>query len=129
MDTKNVQEEKFLGADEILAASDIDTLTLQVKEWATSRVPSGSICFLAMDGDEAIKFNQNFKDPEKKDDTIIRLFVLSAINNPTDRQRIFTEANVRALRKKKFAVFMRVQKRLLEFNGFTDEAAKTAKND
>jgi hypothetical protein len=123
MDTKSVQDETYLGADEILAASDIDTMTIEVPEW------KGRVCFLAMDGDEAIKFNQNFKDPEKKDEAIIRLFVLSAVNNPTDRQRIFTEASVRALRKKKFAVFLRVQKRLLEFNGFTDEAAKTAKND
>lgn len=116
-------DKKFLSADDILSANDIDTLEVEVPEWG------GTLCFLAMNGDEAIQFNQNFKNPSTKDDALIRLFVLSAVNNPIERKRIFTEAKVTALRKKKFGVFLRLQDKLLAFNGFGEAAKAAAKND
>jgi len=116
-------EEQFLSADAILSSSDLDWITIPVKEWG------GSLCAVAMSGEEAIRFYRDLKDPDKKDEAVIRLFTLSIVNNPTDRKRIFNEAKIEALKKKKFGVFLRIQDRLLEFNGMKAGSEKTAKND
>lgn len=116
------QEQKYLSADEILAASDIDFLEIPIAEW------KGTLLCKAMTGEEAIQFYQDFKDPEKKDAAVIRLVTLSAVNNRTDQKRIFTEAKVEALKKKKFGIFLRIQNKLLAFNGMKPESADAAKN-
>lgn len=116
-------EEQFLTADAILAASDIDTLTVNVKEWG------GNVCFVALSGEAAIQFYKDFNDPEKKDDAVIRLFAVSVVNNPIERKRVFTEAQVEKLKKKKFGIFLRLQKKVLAFNGMGKDAEVTAKND
>jgi hypothetical protein len=117
------EEEQFLTADAILSASDIDVLKVKVPEWG------GTICFVALTAQESIDFYKDFNDPEKKDEAVVRLFAASAVNNPTERKRIFTEAKIEQLKKKKFGVFLRLQKRLLAFNGMGKDSEATAKND
>lgn len=120
MDTKP-QGKKYLTAAEILAATDISTIEIDIPQWG------GTIRFRALSAAEAIEFQAIFKDEDEKQDAIIRLFAVSAVDE--GGSLLFPHKNnVYELRKKSMAAFLKVQKKLLEFNGFTEKGAQDAKN-
>lgn len=114
-------EEKELTADDILAIDDEAVLKIRVPEWV------GVVRFKSMTGNDAIGMQRKLKDPAQKDNAIIQMFVMTAIDRAGNP--LFDEDAVRLLKKKRFSVFLKLQHELLKFNGYTKEAEETVKND
>jgi len=99
----------------ILAASDLETIDLEVPEWG------GTIRLRSLTADEAFDFMDLLNDPVKKKLAAVHLIALSAVDG--EGTRLFpTPAEVEQLRRKNIRVFMRLQKALLKLNGFGDTA-------
>lgn len=111
---------KYLTKAEIFAKHDESFLEMDVPQWG------GTIRFRSLSGDEAIEFGQRLENQETKQEAIIDLFTISVVDENGDR--VFDAGDIRALRRKNWSVFLKAQKRLLEFNGYTDKSAVTAKN-
>lgn len=113
-------EKKFLTKQEILAKNDVSFIEMDVPQWG------GVIQFRSLTGDEAIEFGQRLENLDTKQEAIIDLFTVSVVDENGDR--IFDAGDIRQLRKKSWAVFLKAQTKLLEFNGYNEVAKKTAKN-
>lgn len=111
---------KFLSKNEILAKNDVTFLEMKVPQWG------GTIRFRSLTGDEAIEFGELLKDEETKQAAVIRLFAISVVDELGDR--IFDEGDIRLLRRKSWAVFLKAQRRLLDFNGYTEKGTVETKN-
>lgn len=120
MATEVVQSKKFLSKQEILAKNDVSFIEMDVPQWG------GLIRFRSLTGDEAIDFGQRLDGLDTKQEAIIDLFTISVVDENGDR--VFDASDIRQLRRKSWAVFLKAQAKLLEFNGYTDSAKKTAKN-
>lgn len=113
------EKKKLLTAEQILAADDISFIEMDIPQWG------GTVRFRALSAAEAIKFgNPDEGDEVAKQTSIIRIFALSAVDE--DGNRLFTEAEIRLLMKKNWAVFTRVQDRLMDFNGMRNSARALA---
>lgn len=102
-------EQKLLSADDILVSDDQETLDIYVKEW------KGTVSFRAMTADVAIGFQDRLKGPQARQ-AIVVLFQLCAVDR--DGMPLFTPAKLETLRKKSWPVFLRLQKPLMQLNGF-----------
>lgn len=100
---------KFLSADDILVSDDQETLDVYVKEW------KGTVQFRAMTADAAIGFQDKLKGPAQRQALVV-LFQLCAVDR--DGQPLFTPQKLETLRKKSWPVFLRLQKPLMQLNGF-----------
>lgn len=116
----SMSDKKYLTKGEILAKNDVSFLDMNVPQWG------GVIRFRSLTGDEAIEFGERLKDEDTKQAAIIDLFTISVVDENGDR--LFEASDIRQLRKKSWAVFLKAQKRLLEFNGYTEKGAAEAKN-
>src|SRR5206468_2572726 len=110
---EQTETKKYLTAAEILAKNDVSFIEMDVPQWG------GTIRFRSLTGDEAIEFGELLRDEATKENGIIRLFTISVVDDQGDR--IFTEGDIRKLRKKSWAVFLKAQTRLLEFNEYTEK--------
>ena len=101
--------QKFLSADDIILADDLETLSIYVREW------KGTVQFRAMSADAAINFQDSLTGPQKKQ-ALVRLFQLCAVDQ--DGNCIFSPSKLEQLRKKSWPVLLRLQKPLMQLNGF-----------
>lgn len=100
----------FLSADDILVSEDLDVKTVHIPEW------KGSVRFRAMSALEAIKFQEGLNGPQRRQ-AWVQIFALCAVDE--DGNRLFGPEKMEALRKKSTPVFLRLQKMLMQLNGFT----------
>jgi hypothetical protein len=121
----------YLSAEDIFAADDIDFVEVEIPEWKRDGKP-GTIRLRAMNASEAIKFGEEVKDKAKLAESYVRIVALTAVKvNPdgTCGDPLFVgDVAVHNLRKKKNAVFMRLQKAAMKLN-FPDDAKEEAKKD
>lgn len=118
---KKVEDGKrFLTKEDILSKNDVTFLEMEVPQWG------GTIRFRSLTGDEAIDFGKRLDDMDAKQEAVIDLFAISAVDDNGDR--LFEPRDIRQLRKKSWAVYLKAQNKLLEFNGYTDKSKVAAKN-
>lgn len=125
-----IEEKNYLSAEDIFAADDIDFVEVEVPEWKRNGKP-GVIRLRAMNASEAIKFGEDVKDKAKLAESYVRIIALTAVKvNPdgTCGDPLFMgDVAVHNLRKKKNAVFIRLQKAAMKLNFPEDK--EEAKND
>ena len=114
-------KKKYLSKAEILAKDDVSFIEMDIPQW------DGTIRFRSLTGDEAIEFGKRLDDMDAKQEAVIDLFATSVVDE--NGNKLFEPHDIRRLRKKSWAVFLKAQNKLLEFNGYTDAAKKAAKND
>lgn len=102
--------EQFLTADDILTSEDLEAKIVYIPEW------KGSVRFRAMSAFEAIKFQEGVRGPQRRE-AWVKIFALCAVDK--DGERLFSDAKMEALRKKSAPVYLRLQKMLMDLNGFT----------
>ena len=109
---------RLLSADEILAAPDLAFEDVPVPEWG------GTVRIQALPADEAAELIELLNTPEGKKLGPVRVLAQSAVDDKG--ARLFTQAQVEALKKKSMRVFLRLQKTAMDINGFNDvkEAGK-----
>jgi len=133
MDTQVEETEtlKLLSAEDILAADDIETRTIPVKEWG------GAVMLRTMDGnvrDEYTELVQSRMVGEGKDRKVgsykgLTVSLLHRCLVKPDGSRLFTREQLIGLQKKSSAVTGRLVKIAQEMNGLTDdEVEKIAGN-
>jgi hypothetical protein len=125
-----VEETNYLSAEDIFNAEDIDFVDVTIKEWTRNGKP-GVIRLRAMSANEGIKFGEEMKDKAKLADSYVRVIALTAVKvNPdgTCGDPLFVgDVAVHNLRKKKNAIFVRLQKAAMKLN-FPDDKEEV-KND
>ena len=120
----------YLSAEDIFNAEDIDFVDVTIPEWKKDGKP-GVVRLRAMDANEGIKFGEDMKDKAKIADSYVRIIALTAVKVNADGtcgDPLFVgDVAVHNLRKKKNAVFIRLQKAAMKLN-FPDDKDE-AKND
>ncbi len=112
-----VEDDEFLSAEDILSSPDTETIiSVTVPEWKGKNGKPGKLGLRVMSGDKIIAYLDGFNDPKKKKAAFIQMFAECAVDGK-GRQLFPTPDSVAALRKKSAAVFLRLQRRLLEING------------
>lgn len=126
------QKVNYLSAEDIFNAEDIDFVNVTIPEWKKDGKP-GVIRLRAMNADEGIKFGEDMKDKAKMADSYVRIIALTAVKvNPdgTCGDPLFMgDVAVHKLRKKKNAVFIRLQKAAMKLNFPDSDEKAEAKND
>lgn len=114
-------EDDFLSADDILSAPDTDTIIpITVPEWKGKGGKAGKLGLKVMSGDKIVAYLDGMNDPKKKKAAFIQLFAECAVDGK-GRQLFPTPAAVAELRKKSAAIFLRLQRKLLEINGMGEK--------
>lgn len=108
---KGVDTSRILSFDDILAADDLDVRIVPIPEW------KGSVRLRVLSAAEAIEFQKKMKQADKKQEAWIEIFALCAIDE-SGRRLFSAERQIVLLKKKSTAVFMRLQRVLLEMNAF-----------
>ena len=125
---------KLLTAEEILAADDLTHTDVPVPEWTPGYIEGGelearSVRLRVMTADEAIVFATSTQsgDAGERNELVVTLIAACAIDE--NGERLFSQEQVGALKKKSFVVYQRLQEAVLLLNGFADEddAADTEK--
>jgi hypothetical protein len=114
---------KELTADDINAADDLTLVPYPVPEW------KGKIYFRVLDADTVFNFRKMMKKGgDAKDTALIKMFSASACNSKGELLYP-TDVSVKGLFKKSMAVFLRMEKFLLQLNGMTqpDKSWETVK--
>jgi hypothetical protein len=116
-------EKKYLNAADIFGADDREIKEVEIPEWG------GFVRFRVLSAAEALTFQESLNTPSMKADAWIRMFMLCAVD--TDNKPLFTKEDLLRLKQKSAGIFLRLQKALLKFNGFTADAEDLldAKND
>lgn len=109
---------KLLTAEEILAASDLATVDVEVPEWG------GTVRLRQLSAGETITFSEAASGNKKLG--TVKLIAMSAVDESGNR--LFTDKQVEALKSKSIKIFVKLQKIALELNGFT-EKEEALKND
>src|SRR4051794_1110367 len=112
--------DKLLSADEILNAQDTRYDTVKVPEWG------GSVRIRTMAGDESLNFTESNTGPARKT-AGIRLVALCAVD--AEGNRLFTEKQLEALKRKSSVALSRVADAALRLNEMVPAAMAAAKND
>lgn len=115
-------EKKYLTAEDILNANDLDVIEVDIPEWG------GTVRFRVMPAKEAIEFT-NLKDsPGAKNRAWVKIFQLCAIG--ADGKPLFSMDQMEKLCQKSTSVFLRLQEILLVHNGLREpkKAQEDAKN-
>lgn len=108
---------KILSAAEILAASDITPIEVEVPEWG------GTVRLRPLSAAEALAFTNSMT---KTTNDSVRLLALSAVDEAG--KTIFTDKDIERLSQKALKPIMRLQDAALELNGLKKEAQTQAKN-
>jgi hypothetical protein len=114
---------KYLTAADIFETDDRQTEDIYIPEW------KGWITLRVLSAAEAIQFQTSLENATDKRSAWVRIFALCAVNQ--DGTPMFpNKIHVDQLFKKNAGVFLKLQKKLLEFNGFkqTVEELNEAKN-
>lgn len=107
----NESEFKELTAEDINGVDDLTLVPYPVPEW------NGKIFFRVLDADTVFKFRRQMKQGgDKKDTALISMFSESACSSGGERLYPTNEA-AKALFRKSMAVFLRMEKFLLQLNG------------
>ena len=118
--TEETEERKFLSAEEILAAEDIETVDVYIPEWDTL------VRLRSLSGLEAEKFVAAFPPGERQTASAVNIVALCAIKE--DGTPLFTKEQVVELKQKSLRAIMRLQKETLRINGLSEEGLKNTKN-
>jgi hypothetical protein len=107
--------ERELTAEDIFSADDLTLAPYQVPEWTKGGKP-GVIFFKVMSAADSIRFQEEMAKSEKaKRDVIVRIMAECACDS--QGQKLFKQADMEKLRNKSTAVYLRMQKFLLQLNG------------
>ena len=121
----------YLTAEDIFNSDDIDYVEVTIPEWKRDGKP-GTIRLRAMSASEAMKFSEEVKDKAKLAESYIRIIALTAVKVNADGtcgDPLFVgDVAVHNLRKKKNAVFIRLQKAAMKLN-FPEDGEEQAKKD
>jgi hypothetical protein len=106
----------LLTKDQILNAQDLDYKDVEVPEWG------GTIRLWALSAGEAIAFAETLDGPAKNSSNVR---ILSLCVGDEQGNRLFTTADLEALKKKNVRVFTRVAREAIKLNGFEEEKVTT----
>jgi hypothetical protein len=109
-----------LNFEEIKEARDLTFEDVDVPEWGVGK----KIRLQVLSAKEAIEFSKAMRDPAKKDDAIVRIVALCAVNRDGTRM-IQGDAAMTIFKGKSIVVFNRLQKKCLVMNGFVDAEGNT----
>ena len=113
--------DQILTAEDIFASDDLTVVPLEIPEWKKNGLP-GVLHLRVMSADETIKFQEAMRSPVHKANAWVKILALCACD--PEGTRLFSDSDMEKLRKKSTAVFLRLQRRLLEMNGMA-RAEKT----
>lgn len=119
MSEEKAQPKKYLTAEEILAADDLQTVEVDVPEWG------GTVRLRSLTGQDAVSFAEQIKDNKKNSG--IKVVARCAVKE--DGTPLFTEEQVEALTTKNQKALIRVQREALKLLGLTDDVIALVKND
>lgn len=117
-----IEAKKYLTAEEIIAASDIQVVELDVPEWG------GTVRLRSMDALAAAQYLETAQKNAK--DAQVQVLLASAVDG--NGMPLFKDQSVlSALRKKSLKALMRVQGAAMDLNGLRnlDSTVEAAKND
>lgn len=131
----NNNNDELITAEDIEGAADAAFLDVEVPEWTPKSMKDAGkikkIRLQCMTAREAIDFTKLSADPARRDEAMIRVIQLCAVNDKGEK--LFTERQIEVLGKKSFDVLNRLQHDALKVCGFgkknmeAQEAAR--KND
>lgn len=103
-----------LTAEDIFSADDTTTYPLEIPEWKKNG-QAGILYVKSMTGAESIAFQESLKNQEQRKSLFVRMLAQSACDSKGNL--LFKMGDLEKLRQKNVAIFMRLQKFLLEING------------
>lgn len=120
----------LLTAEEIIAADDIEYRDVPVPEWTPGYVKGGDVeprCvrLRTMTAAEAIEFATEFSSLDQAGRNAVIIVMIAKCAVDAEGNPLFSEEQVGSLRSKSFPVYNRLQKEVLDLNGFGDEETAT----
>lgn len=106
---------KYLSVDAILAAEDFNYTDVECPEWG------GSVRVRSLSGGQRSVITQRVQD-KNLDDMEELLVIMACVDE--DGNRIFTNKDLAALKKKSAAVISRIAKKIMELSGIGNENDK-----
>lgn len=103
-----------LSAEDIFGVEDLTVVPFTVPEWPKAGKP-GLIYFRVMSAEAVIKFQDLLKSEEQKKKSWVRMFAECACDR--NGNLLFTKDQMDRLLTKSSAVYLRMQKFLLQLNG------------
>lgn len=118
----------FLSRDEILSVEDYVTDVVDAHEWGGKvRVRSLEASHRARIESTTYEVNRAGKGYEKITDMAVKVVIWGCINEKGDR--LFSDADLKALMKKNPAPIERIENRILELSGLKQGAVEAAAED
>lgn len=116
------EEKRLLSAQDILDTDDLELVEVPVPEW------KGSVYLRVLPADQGLDLNEKMQLLTKEKQTEALFMLLGACLVGPDGKRLFsTEAEVQRLRTRSQKVLLRLQRKALELQGWTEGGAP-AKN-
>jgi hypothetical protein len=118
---------KILSATAILEAKDLDVVREEVPEWKDDEGNPGVVVLHELDAKESIELARETDTVDKANDGMFLMLVYCAKDE--DGNRLFTLADIPALRKKSFRVLNRLQHIALRLNKMEPNSEVTLKKE
>lgn len=110
---------KYLTAEDVLGASDITTVDVDVPEWG------GTVRLRAMSGEEGVRFMDMMQ--KDRSNSALKVVLLTAVKE--DGSPLFTADQLDQLQKKSLKALMKLQSEAVKLNGLVPEEVGKIKND